>query len=81
MGSFGAAAALVKFGVVALFGFAGPIFDLAVRRKFHPAYYWGVGTILISMMIIPPLAFSPLGGAALALVQPLHLAGGPYSAP
>lgn len=69
MGSFGAAAPLVMFGVIALFAFAGPIFDVIVRRKVHPAYYWGVSAILVSMMIIPPLAFSPLGGAALEMVR------------
>ncbi|WP_165184314.1 hypothetical protein [Caulobacter soli] len=68
MGSFGAAAPLVMFGVIALFGFAGPVVDLVVRRRIHPAYYWGVGAILISMLLIPPLAFSP---PALALVRML----------
>lgn len=54
----------------ALFAFAGPVADLTVRRKIHPAYYWGVAAILISMAIIPPVAFSPVGGVALAIVRP-----------
>lgn len=70
MDSFGAGAPLVMFGVIALFAFAGPVADLTVRRKVHPAYYWGVAAILISMAIIPPVAFSPIGGAALAIVRP-----------
>jgi hypothetical protein len=70
MDSFGAAAPLAMFGVIALFAFAGPVADLTVRRKVHPAYYWGVAAILISMAIIPPVAFSPIGGAALAIVRP-----------
>lgn len=70
MGSFGAAAPLVMFGAIALFAFTGPVVDLIVRRRIHPAYYWGVGAILLSMVIVPPLAFSPLGGAVLAMVRP-----------
>lgn len=70
MEAFGAAAPFAMFGVIALFAFAGPVADLMVRRKIHPAYYWGVAAILISMAIIPPVAFSPLGGAALAIVRP-----------
>lgn len=67
--SFGAAAPLVMFGAIALFAFAGPVADLTVRRKIHPAYYWGVAAILVSMAIIPPIAFSPIGGTALSLVR------------
>ena len=69
MDSFGAAAPLVMFGAIALFAFAGPVVDLVIWRRIHSAYYWGVAAILGSMAIIPPVAFSPLGGAALALVQ------------
>ncbi len=58
MGSFGAAAPLVMFGVIALFAFAGPVCDLLVRRRVHPAYYWGVSAILLSMIVIGPIAFS-----------------------
>ena len=66
MDSFGKAAPLVMFGVIALFAFAGPVVDLFVRRRIHPAYYWGVGAILLSMILTGPLAFSP---PALALVK------------
>jgi uncharacterized membrane protein YozB (DUF420 family) len=69
MGSFGAAAPLVMFGVIALFAFAGPVVDLIVRRKIHRAYFWGVATILLSMAVIPPIAFSPPAGALLAMIQ------------
>lgn len=69
MDSFGAAAPLVMFGVIGLFAFAGPVFDLIVRRRIHRAYWWGVGTILLSMVAIGPLAFSPVGAAMLQAVR------------
>jgi uncharacterized membrane protein YozB (DUF420 family) len=69
MDKFGAAAPLVMFAAIALFAFAGPVADLVVRRRIHPAYYWGVAAILLSMAIIPPLAFSPPAGALLKLVR------------
>jgi hypothetical protein len=68
MGSFGAAAPLVMFGVIALFAFAGPVADVVVRRRIHPAYYWGVSTILLSMIVIGPIAFSPLANALLKAI-------------
>lgn len=68
MGSFGGAAPLVMFGAIALFAFAGPVVDVIVRRRIHPAYYWGVSTILLSMIVVGPIAFSPLGTALLKAV-------------
>lgn len=69
MGSFGAAAPLVMFGTIALFAFAGPVADLVVRRRVHPAYYWGVATILLSMAVIGPVAFSPPAAALLKAIS------------
>jgi hypothetical protein len=68
MPAFGAAAPLVMFGVIALFAFAGPVMDLIVRKRIHPAYFWGVGAILLSMVLIGPLAFSPPAQAALKML-------------
>jgi uncharacterized membrane protein YozB (DUF420 family) len=59
MDSFGPAAPLVMFGALALFAFAGPVADLIVSRRVHPAYFWGVGSILLSEVLIGPLAFAP----------------------
>lgn len=70
MGSFGKAAPLVMFGVIALFAFAGPVVDLIVRKRVHPAYVWGVSAILISMILIGPLAFSPPALALLKAIRP-----------
>lgn len=69
MASFGRAAPLVLFGVIALFAFAGPIVDLIVRRRVHPAYIWGVAAILITDVVIGPLAFSPPIVALLRLIR------------
>jgi hypothetical protein len=70
MPAFGAAAPLVMFGVIALFAFAGPVADLIVLRRVHRAYYWGVSTILLSMVVIGPIAFSPVGSALLKAIAP-----------
>lgn len=69
MDSFGPFAPLVMFGVIALFAFAGPLCDLIVRRRVHPAYYWGVAAILLSMALIGPIAFSPPTAMALAMIR------------
>jgi hypothetical protein len=69
MPSFGPAAPLVLFGVIALFAFAGPVADLIVKRRVHPAYYWGVGAILLSNLVIAPLAFSPPTAVLLTMLQ------------
>lgn len=42
---------------------------MIVRKKIHTAYYWGVAAVLLSMVIIPPVAFSPVGGWLLEVVQ------------
>jgi hypothetical protein len=68
MGAFGAVAPLVMFGVIALFAFAGPVADVIVRRRIHPAYNWGVSTILLSMILIGPIALSPLANAVVEAI-------------
>jgi uncharacterized membrane protein YozB (DUF420 family) len=71
MDSFGAAAPLVMFGVILLFALAGPVVDQIVRKRIHPAYVWGVGAILISDVLVGPLAFSPpVQGMVKALMAP-----------
>jgi len=59
MSSFGAAAPLVMFGVQDAILLAGPVADLVMRRRLHPAYYWGVGVVVLSQLLTPPLGFSP----------------------
>lgn len=69
MDSFGALAPLVMFAALAAFAFAGPIADLIVRRRIHPAYLWSVGAILLSEVLIGPLAFAPPTQALLHWLQ------------
>lgn len=69
MDSFGAAAPLVMFGVQDAILLIGPAADLAVRRKVHPAWLWGIAAVIFSQVAIGPLAFSP---PALALVKALR---------
>lgn len=58
----------VLFGVIVLFAFAGPVMDLIVRKRIHPAYYWGVGVILLSIALIGPVSFSPPNQALLKML-------------
>lgn len=69
MDSFGPAAPLVMFGVIMLFALAGPVVDLFVRKRVHPAYGWGVGAILFSNLLIAPVAFTAPAQALLKLLQ------------
>lgn len=70
MAAMGKIAPLVMFGIILLFALAGPVTDLIVRRRVHPAYYWGVAAIAVSIVIIPPVAFSPPTGALLRMLHP-----------
>jgi uncharacterized membrane protein YozB (DUF420 family) len=69
MESFGRAAPLVMFAAILAFGLAGPIYDVIIRRRVHPAYLWGVSTILVSMMITGPIAFTPAARALVAFIR------------
>ncbi|QWT21646.1 hypothetical protein KPL74_06480 [Bacillus sp. NP157] len=69
MESFGKAAPMVMFAVIMLFALAGPVNDLFVRRRVHPAYIWGVTTILVSMLITGPLAFTPVAQAMVEAIR------------
>lgn len=59
MDNFGPAAPLVLYGVNDLVLIAGPIADLLVRKRLHPAYMWGVPTIVLAEIAIGPIAFTP----------------------
>jgi uncharacterized membrane protein YozB (DUF420 family) len=69
MDSFGAFAPLVMFAVIAAYGFAGPVADWIATRRVHPAYFWGVGAIILSDVMIGPLGFA---GPTLGLVRMLR---------
>jgi hypothetical protein len=67
MGAMGPAAPFVMFAVNDIILFIGPLADLLVRRRLHPAYLWGVGAVLLTEAAIPPIAMSPLGATMLRL--------------
>jgi uncharacterized membrane protein YozB (DUF420 family) len=69
MDSFGAAAPLVLFAINDAVLLAGPVADLVVLRRVHPAYFWGAGAVLLMQPAIPLIAFSPLGHAMLQIVK------------
>jgi uncharacterized membrane protein YozB (DUF420 family) len=69
MESFGSAAPMVMFGAILLFGLAGPVYDLYIRRRVHPAYIWGVSAIVLSMLLTGPLAFTPMAKAAVVFIR------------
>jgi uncharacterized membrane protein YozB (DUF420 family) len=69
MDSFGRAAPIVMFAAILAFGLAGPIYDLVIRRRVHPAYIWGVSTIVVSMVATGPLAFTAAASALTAFIR------------
>jgi drug/metabolite transporter (DMT)-like permease len=70
MAAMGKAAPAVMFAIILMFAFAGVVADLIIRRRVHPAYYWAIGAIVLSIVLIPVLAFSPPAGALLHLIRP-----------
>jgi uncharacterized membrane protein YozB (DUF420 family) len=71
MESFGRAAPMVMFAAILAFGLAGPIYDVIIRRRVHPAYLWGVSTILVSMAITGPIAFTPAASSWVTFIRSL----------
>ena len=60
MSSFGDAAPAIMFGVVIAIALIGPLVDLVSLGRVHRAYFWGVGTLLLFVVLTPALAFSPI---------------------
>ena len=55
----GAFAPLAVFTSMAVYVVAGMIFDLRLRGRIHPAYYWGGGVLVVVNGLVGPLGFSP----------------------
>ena len=64
---FGTAWPFVADGVLDLIALIGPASDLLVRRRIHPAYVWGVGTIVAGQAIVDLVAPSPVAVVMLRL--------------
>ena len=69
MPAFGPAAPMVMFAVNDVILLIGPVADLVVRRRLHPAYLYGVGAVLLMELAIGPVAMSPLGAATLKVAM------------
>jgi hypothetical protein len=52
-------APLAVFASMAVYVIAGMIFDLRLRGRIHPAYYWGGGVLVVTNVLVGPLGFSP----------------------
>jgi hypothetical protein len=52
-------APLAVFASMAAYAVAGMIFDLRLRGRIHPAYYWGGGVLVVTNAFVGPLGFSP----------------------
>ena len=48
-----------SIGLLIVLALAGPAFDLATRRRVHPAYLWGVGAIIAAQPLHALLAAAP----------------------
>ncbi len=59
MPMLGAFAPLAVFASMAVFVIAGMIYDLRLRGRIHPAYYWGGGVLVVTNGLVGPLGFSP----------------------
>ena len=49
-----------SIALLILLALVGPVYDLATRRRVHPAYLWGVGLIIVAQPLHGLLAGSPL---------------------
>ncbi|RDE05032.1 hypothetical protein DVW87_14485 [Sphingomonas aracearum] len=56
-------AGLGVIALVLLFPLAGMLWDLRSRGRVHPAWWWGIGTILAMQVLIEIVPATPLGGA------------------
>lgn len=54
-------AAVVEISLILLFPLAGVLWDLRTRGRVHPAWWWGIGTILVVRGLCNLIAYSPLG--------------------
>jgi hypothetical protein len=51
------------FAATLLFPLAGVIADLRRTGRVHPAWRWGIGTMLGAFLLIELVTYSPIGGA------------------
>jgi hypothetical protein len=64
----GAAWPFVADGVIDALALIGPVVDLATRRRIHPAYFWGVGAIVLGQLTVDALAPTPVASGLLHIL-------------
>ncbi|MFD1952343.1 hypothetical protein ACFSGX_16330 [Sphingomonas arantia] len=76
------------FAVILLFPLAGMIHDVRARGRIHPAWFWGLGSLVSTQIAINAIAFSPVGlavyravteGSPGADVDPLRFGPPPWA--
>lgn len=56
------------FAVTMLFPVAGVLADLRRDGRVHPAWGWGIGTLVLTMILVETITYSPVGDAIYAAV-------------
>jgi hypothetical protein len=56
------------FAATMLFPIAGVVADLRRRGSVHPAWVWGIGVMLGSLLLTEVITYSPVGDAIYAAV-------------
>lgn len=67
---------IIELTLVLTFPLAGVLWDLRTRGRVHPAWWWGIGAILLARGLTNLIAYSPIGLAIFEAVT----AGQPGSA-
>ncbi|HEY0621836.1 hypothetical protein [Sphingomonas sp.] len=54
-------ASIVEVTLILMFPLAGVLWDLRTRGRVHPAWWWGIGTILLVRGLTNLIAYGPIG--------------------
>lgn len=57
-----------SFAVTMLFPAAGVVADLRRDGRVHPAWWWGIGVVLVTLVLVEVVTYSPVGDALYASV-------------
>lgn len=55
-----------NFAVTMLFPAAGVVADLRRDGRVHPAWWWGIGVLLVTLVLVEAVTYSPVGDAIYA---------------
>lgn len=60
LGAFGLANVIpISIGLLIALALVGPVYDLIIRRRIHPAYLWAVGLIILAQPLYMLVAAAP----------------------